>query len=149
MHFIKLLLTDASGKEIADAFYWRSKDEYKGAWTMTGPAVSGFQEINKLKKTVLDAQATITSLDDKVVIKATVKNTGNGLSFFTQYRLVGEDDKSIKPAFYSDNFLNLLPAEQKTIEIELPKKLLKGTKVRLFIGSFNAPDKEIILQNKP
>ncbi|HTN20303.1 MAG TPA: beta galactosidase jelly roll domain-containing protein [Pelobium sp.] len=149
VHFIKLLLLDGTGKLVADAFYWRSNDKYDGAWTMTGPAVSGFQEINKLKKTTLDAQATITNFDDKVIIKTTVKNSGNGISFFTQYRLVGEDGRSIKPAFYSDNFLNLLPAEQKTIEIELPKKLLKGTKVRLFIGSFNAPDKEIILQNKP
>ncbi|MCH5687674.1 hypothetical protein LWM68_27445 [Niabella sp. W65] len=54
VHFIKLLLKSPAGKQVAEAFYWRSKDAYKGAWTMTGPAVSGFSDINRLPKAQLN-----------------------------------------------------------------------------------------------
>lgn len=147
VHFIKLMLTDAAGKLVADAFYWRSNDEYKGAWTMTGPAVSGFQNINQLKETTLNTQAEQTKFSEKVILKATVKNSGNSLSFFTQLRLLGSDGKSIKPAFYSDNFFNLLPGEQKEVEIEVPSDLIKNNMVRLYVGGFNSVDKEVVVRN--
>lgn len=146
VHFIKLVLTDAAGKFVADAFYWRSSDAYKGAWTMTGPAVSGFQDINQLKKTTLDMQATETRSAGKVTLQATIKNTGTSLSFFTQLRLLGADGKSIKPAFYSDNFFNLLPGEQKTVQVEIPAELIKNNVVRLFAGAFNVVDKELVMK---
>jgi len=147
VHFIKLVLTDAAGKLIADAFYWRSKDRYKGAWTMTGPAVSGFQDISRLKRTNLDVTATKTRLIGKAIIKATVKNTGNSLAFFTQLRLLGNDGKSIKPAFYSDNFFNLLPGEQKTVEVEIPIDAIKNNKIRLFTEAMNVNDREVVYGN--
>ncbi|TDQ08084.1 glycosyl hydrolase 2 galactose-binding domain-containing protein [Pedobacter metabolipauper] len=146
VHFIKLVLTDNSGKFVADAFYWRSNDEYKGAWTMTGPAVSGFQEINQLNKTTLNTQASQTRSAEKITIKANVKNTGTSLSFFTQLRLADQDGKSIKPAFYSDNFFNLLPGEQKMVQIEIPADLIQNKVIRLFTGGFNGADQEVILQ---
>lgn len=146
VHFIKLLLMDTTGKVVADSFYWRSKDEYKGAWTMTGPAISGFQQINKLKKTTLDVQAKASSFADKIVIKATVNNTGNSISFFTQFRLIGKDGRSIKPAFYTDNFFNLLPDEQQAITIEIPLEYVENHVIRLFVEAFNVVAKEVVVK---
>lgn len=138
VHFIKLILEDAAGKPVSDAFYWRSKDQYKGAWTMTGPAVSGFQELNQLKKTKLALQMKQVSTADKVLLTATVENQGSSLSFFTELRLSDQYGKSIKPAFYTDNFFNLLPAEKRTVQIEIPRYLLKGRVLQLHVDSFNA-----------
>lgn len=143
VHFIKLVLMDADGKFVADAFYWRSNDEYKRAWTMTGPAVSGFQDINKLKQTALSIQAEENRTAHKILLNVTIKNIGNSLSFFTQLRLVGQNVKSIKPAFYSDNFINLLPGEKKKVQVEISTDLIEGNVVRLFVGGFNSPDTEV------
>jgi len=40
VHFIKLTLESHNGNKVSDAFYWRTKDIYQGAWTLTGPAIS-------------------------------------------------------------------------------------------------------------
>ena len=113
---------------------------------MTGPAVSGFQDINRLKKTTLSIYAEETRVADKIVLKATIKNVGASLSFFTQLRLVGQNGKSIKPAFYSDNFVNLLPGELKTVKVEIPAELIENNIVRLFVGGFNSTDIEAVVR---
>lgn len=132
VHFIKLKLKNSDGKVIADAFYWRSKDAYKGAWTMTGPAVSGFEDINKLPKAGLKVTASERTVDGKILIHARVDNPSSSLAFFTQLKLQDGRGNNIAPAYYSDNFFSLLPGESKQVTIEVsttnhPKKLILAT----------------------
>ncbi|UKT65934.1 glycoside hydrolase family 2 protein [Pedobacter mucosus] len=148
VHFIKLTLADQQGKQVAESFYWRSKDEYKGPWTMTGPAVSGFQEIDGLKKTTLRLIAERISLKDRIFVKAKVTNAGSAISFFTALRLVDQNGESIKPAFYTDNFLNLMPGEERSIQIEIPGDSAKGKVITVAVDSFNAPELSVITKIK-
>lgn len=134
VHFIKLVLKDASGKQVAESFYWQSKDEYKGAWTMTGPAVSGFEDINKLEKVKLNCFTSLAG--ETITVKVT--NPTKTLSFFTQLKLQNEYGKSVSPAFYSDNFFSLLPGESKTITIKFSKEDVPGREVHAIIDGFNA-----------
>ncbi|MEO6136561.1 MAG: sugar-binding domain-containing protein [Ginsengibacter sp.] len=133
VHFIKLKLKNSQGKTVANSFYWRSKDKYKGAWTMTGPAVSGFREMDKLKKVNLTMNSVLT--DQEMLVK--VSNPSKGLSFFTQLKLEDEDGKSIRPAFYSDNFFNLLPGESTTIKITFSKEDVPKGVLKLVLDGFN------------
>jgi hypothetical protein len=119
VHFIKLLLKDPSGKTVASSFYWRSKDAYKGAWTMTGPATSGFEAINQLPEISLKLNAKDKIKDHWHRIQVTVENPSASLSFFTQLRLQRSSSMPVTPAFYSDNFFNLLPGESKTVSIDV------------------------------
>lgn len=137
VHFIKLSLKDATGKLVSDAFYWRSKDSYKGAWTMTGPAVSGFEEINKLPRVKLHLWATQETVGRKTYLVAKVKNTSDGLSFFTQLRLQDRDGENIPSTFYSDNFFSLLPGETRDITIEVLEAHRKKV-AQLVCDAFNA-----------
>lgn len=140
VHFIKLQLRDAAGKIVNDAFYWRSKDQYKGAWTMTGPAVSGFSDINKLPAAQLKVKTGVRKTTGKTLIEATVANPGTSLAFFTRLMLKDNNDAVIKPAFYTDNFFSLLPGESKTIAIEIPADSFNGNEIHLITGSFNSPE---------
>lgn len=121
VHFIKLTLTDNKGKLVNDAFYWRSKDRYEGAWTMTGPAVSGFSDIDKLPKAQLKVLTETRVLNGKAVLQVAVSNPSKHLCFFTELKLQDEKGGAVAPAFYSDNFFSLLPGESKNIRIELPE----------------------------
>lgn len=136
VHFIKLKLKDKMGKLVADAFYWRSNDKYKGAWTMTGPAVSGFEDINKLPKVNLEATVHQSGAKVQRRLQVLVRNPSKGLSFFTQLKLQDGRGNNIAPTFYSDNFFNLLPGEAKTVMIDMPAS---GTRPAiLVIDAFNA-----------
>ncbi len=139
VHFVKLILKDKNGKLVNDSFYWRSNDQYKGPWTMTGPAVSGFSEIDKLNKVNLSVALSKKTIDSKTILSVTVRNPTQGIAFFTQLKLQYPDGTNISPAFYSDNFFSLLPGEAKKVEIELPPSA-NGKAVTLITGAFNSAE---------
>lgn len=147
VHFIKLVLKDEKGKVVNDAFYWRSKAAYKGAWTLTGPAVSGFQDIKNLGATQLSLLTSVAVNPKKVLYNVTVSNRGKALSFFTQLKVKDKSGNIIKPSFFSDNFFCLLPGESKTVSVELPDTI-KGQAVDIYADSFNAPEISKTLSNK-
>jgi hypothetical protein len=137
VHFIKLQLKNTAGKVVADAFYWRSKDTYLGSKTMTGPAIGGFNDINKLAKVTLNFTAKAKITKKSVLIEATVSNKSNTLAFFTQLKLQDTNGATIKPAFYSDNFFSLLPGESKKVTIEVTDEELMVRKMQLVVDGWN------------
>lgn len=149
VHFIKLILKDANKKIAAETFYWRSSDAYNGAWTLTGPAVSGFQEISNLPKLNLDFSTQLNIEKDKIIIDVEVPNPSNSISFFTRLKMIDELNKQIKPAFYSDNFFSLLPGEGKKVKIEIPVESVFGNNIYLILDGWNAKQisKKIQLYN--
>lgn len=132
--FIKLVLKDRKGKLVSDSFYWRSNDNYEGAWTLTGPAVSGFQTLKDLGNADVSFKANFKA-DGFIEMEAI--NNSSIISFFTQIKLQNEKGKSISPAFYSDNFFNLLPGESKKIKISYSLEDVKDGKVRIVTDGFN------------
>ncbi|MVN92978.1 glycoside hydrolase family 2 protein [Mucilaginibacter aquatilis] len=139
IHFIKLRLLNADGKLVNDAFYWRSKDAYKGAWTLTGPAVSGFKDINQLPKASLSVSAKKQAAAGKQIAKVVVKNPSENLAFFTQLQLRGVNGQTYAPVYYSDNFFSLLPGEEKSVTIEIPESANK-TKLVLVSSALNSSE---------
>ncbi len=137
VHFIKLKLKDNQGKVISDAFYWRSKDAYKGAWTMTGPAVSGFEDINKLPKAKLDVTVNKRVANGKLFIQASISNSSKSLAFFTQLKLQDDTKNNLAPIYYTDNFFSLLPGESKTVTIEVALAGINAKKLQLITDAFN------------
>lgn len=137
IHFIKIRLSDSKGKLVGNALYWRSKDEYKGAWTLTGPAVSGFEELNKLAKGRLQVETVQKENKEFKCVEVKITNSGNSIAFFTQLNLQDEKGKQIKPVFYSDNFFSLLPNESQTVIVEIPGDSFSSNQVNLVLDGLN------------
>jgi hypothetical protein len=148
VHFIKLKLKDAKGNIVGDSFYWRSKDLYKGPWTMTGPTTAGFEEISKLAKASLTVSVNKNEPGSKSLFKITVSNPSKGLAFFTELKLLDAQGNIVIPVYYSDNFFSLLPGETKTVTAEIPTRY-KKEKLKLVTGAFNAPEVTMEVKNQP
>lgn len=118
VHFIKLLLFDEKGNEVANSFYWRSINKYEGSKTMTGPATAGFEPLEKMKATSLNTRYAVEKKDKTYSIDATIKNPTKRIAFFIQLQLLDKDGKPVRPSLYTDNFFSLLPGEGKHIIIE-------------------------------
>ena len=115
VHFIKLILADASGKTVSDNFYWRSNSKYEGRKTLTGPCASGFEDLGtKLPETRLDVAKKVSN--GRIVL--TLRNNGSSVAFMTQIKIFGNDGKLLRPTFMTDNFFSLLPGETKTVYVE-------------------------------
>lgn len=139
VHFIKLLLKSPAGKQVGEAFYWRSKDAYKGAWTMTGPAVSGFADINRMPQAKLTGTVKRRLQHGTVFLDVQVKNVSDKISFFTQVRLTDQQHAVLPAVFYSDNFFSLLPGETRNITLEVADKAWSRVK-GLSVAAFNTSE---------
>ena len=134
-----MYLFDAKNTLIGSNFYWRSNSKYEGKNTLTGPTTAGFQDINKLAHTQIQAKYTIRKQDEKHIITLKLKNTGKSLAFFTQVQWLTKDGKPVRPSFYTNNFMNLLPGEATTIEIETDRKFLNQKEYLLVVKGINQP----------
>ena len=127
VHFIKLVLKDEKGKDVSSNFYWRSNDKYEGSKTLTGPASSGFEDLNKLKAANVKLSYKARQADGRYFVDITLKNTSGGIAFFNQLQFLNSKMSPIRPSFYSDNFFSLVPGEKKTVTIETAEeKLTEG-----------------------
>jgi hypothetical protein len=143
VHFIKLLLKDDDGKRVSDAFYWRSTDIYKGAWTISGPAVGGFQDIKNLPLVNLDATAKKIVVNDQIEIDIKVVNPSKSVAFFTRLILKDKNGDIVKPVFYSDNFFALLPGEVKFVKATVANSKLPDGIAKVFIKGWNVTEENI------
>lgn len=123
VHFIKLRLADANGKEVSSNFYWRSNDKYEGKNTLTGPATSGFEDLNRLKQSKVKLSHKTRSDNGRYYVDITVKNVSRSIAFFNQLQLLDARMSPIRPSFYTDNFFSLMPGEKKTVAIETSEAL--------------------------
>ncbi len=72
-----------------------------------------------------------------------MKNTGKSLSFFTQLQWLDKDMSPVRPSFYTDNFMSLLPEETTSITIETNLKSLHlGEIYTLVVKGFNVEEQQ-------
>jgi beta-galactosidase/beta-glucuronidase len=103
--FLSLRLLDEHKQPISENFYWLP--DAAGHY-------SGLQEMRKAPITV---QAQTTSSGR---ITVTLRNpAGNPVAFFNRISLVDPSTKKrVLPVFYSDNYVSVLPGENRTITME-------------------------------
>ncbi len=120
MVLVALTLTDAGGRVVADNFYWRGRD------------TASYRALNTLapaKLAVTRAAPVVDGTDRKMAV--TIANDGPVAAINTRLTLVGPDGQRILPAYYSDNYVALLPGERRTIEIRWPATVRAAPGVRL------------------
>lgn len=138
IQFIKLKLLDDKNKLVGSNFYWRSNNKYAGAKTLTGPATAGFQDIAKLAKTKIKVKQSTFLQNGKHFIDINLINNGSSISFFTQIQWLDVNWKPVRPSFYTDNFICLMPGESKRVQIETDIKILSEGEYLLVVRSYNS-----------
>jgi hypothetical protein len=137
VHFIKLTLTDEKGAFVSDTFYWRSTSVYQGKQTLTGPCTAGFEDLARLPAATLKVSQTVQSKGRTTFVDVTVENVGTSLAFMTQLQLLDKAGRPVRPSFYTDNFVSLLPGERRSVTVETEAANLAGG-AELVIKGWNA-----------
>jgi hypothetical protein len=123
VYFVKLVLKDKTGRIISDNFYWFSSMEKRDLTLLT-----------KMPRVVPEIRHNFTLRGDEMVVRASLKNTSDKLSFFNRLVVTrGEGGDEIWPTFWSDNFITLLPGEEKSVTGYFAKKELNGKEPILII----------------
>ena len=126
MVIVKLELLDSTGGVVSQNLYW------------LGAEPSSYRALNRLAPTLLKAAATGSAQGSMVKIKVDLTNPDKVVSLENKLTLLDAKSKDrILPAYFSDNYISLLPGETRTVEIEYPSTAVK-TGAEIAIRGWNA-----------
>jgi hypothetical protein len=128
MVLVKLELHDAQGTLVSQNLYW------------LGARPSSYRELNKLPPTTLHTSAQAVAAGDMVKVRVQLTNPTAVASLENKLTLLDADTLArILPAYYSDNYISLLPGETRTIEVEYPASATRGPVLFTIRGWNTAP----------
>jgi hypothetical protein len=112
---IKLELRSAAGQLVSENLYWLGADS------------SAYRQLNRLPPATLSATAISSRRDDAMHVHVQLRNGGNSAALANKLTLLNAADGSrILPAYFSDNYVSLLPGETREIDIEFPSAAAHG-----------------------
>jgi hypothetical protein len=112
---VNLELRNASGEVVSRNFYWLGADN------------ASYRRLNRLPPGSIAATAKSTRTGETIRVRVELRNTGTAASLANKLTLLNAADGSrILPAYYTDNYVSLLPGESREIEIEYPAKSANG-----------------------
>ncbi|PKV89103.1 sugar-binding domain-containing protein [Streptomyces sp. TLI_146] len=146
-YLARLLLTDATGKEVSRNVYWLSTkadvlDYAHTDWYHTPTtAYADLKGLSAMAKARVGATATTTSGDGISTTSVTLTNTGPGRTpaLLTDAHLVDAEDTPVLPVHWSDNQVSLWPGESATLTATYRTADLHGSAPRLRISGWNTP----------
>lgn len=100
---VKLTLSDAAGKEVSRNVYWQGKD------------AAAYRALSAMQPQPLTASAH--HADGTVVVD--IANKGTAPLIETKLTLVDAKGERVLPAFYSDNYISLMPGETRSVTIRI------------------------------
>jgi beta-galactosidase/beta-glucuronidase len=126
---VKLELSNADGQVLSENFYWQGQDE------------TAHQRLNELATVEPRVEAQSVRSGDEMRVRAKLENTGTAAALATKVTLLDANGQRILPAYYSDNYVSLLPGESRVVEISYPASA--GTAARLAVRGWNISSREI------
>jgi hypothetical protein len=112
---VKLELKNSAGEMVSENFYW------------LGSESSSYRRLNRLPAASLSVTAKSARVGDDIHLQVDMRNAGTVASLENKLTLLNASDGSrILPAYYSDNYVSLLPGESREIDITYPAKSANG-----------------------
>jgi exo-1,4-beta-D-glucosaminidase len=148
-YFLKLQLRDAAGKLLSDNFYWLSTKPDTMNWAARNDTAYTPQKdfgdltgLNALPQVKLELKADHRSEAGKGAIRLKVKNPSASVAFQVHARLtMGKGGDDLVPVFWDDNYISLLPGEEKSISATFDASDLNGKEPALGVEGYNvAPE---------
>ena len=133
--FLKLVLSDNTGKEISSNFYWLSSK---------GDENADFTSLNRLPETELNFSLSSINQDNgKYMVVVEIENPSASLAFSVNPKIIKGDSKDlVLPVFWEDNYFSLLPGEKRSIRVEFNAENLDGATPVLAIDGWNIKPSE-------
>ncbi|SDP81772.1 beta-mannosidase [Phyllobacterium sp. YR620] len=110
--FVSLKFSNSVGQVLAENFYWYQKNNADKDYTSMETIPLAAPSI---------AARRVEEKDGKAKIAVAVENAGTAIAVMVHLQLFDrKTNKRILPAFFSDNYLNLLPGVKREVTIEVP-----------------------------
>ena len=125
VHFIRLRLTRGP-RTMSENFYWR------------GTKKGYYRALRSLPKVELDATTRVERRGSQWILTTALHNTSSRPALMVRLAAVrAESGDGILPAFFSDNYIALMPGERRTVRTELENADTRGEQPRIVVTGFN------------
>jgi exo-1,4-beta-D-glucosaminidase len=121
-YFLRLTLSDATGKMVGSNFYWLSTkpetlDWEKSTWWMTPTAsFADYATLSQLPKVSLKVNSRNERRGEEGLTHVAIENPSKSLAFFVRLRVnKGKGGGEILPVLWQDNYFSLMPGEKREI----------------------------------
>ena len=101
---VKLELRHSSGAVVSENLYW------------LGGSSAAYRKLGRMGAATVTASARA----EKGRVVVSLKNTGTLAAIETKLTLLKADGTRLLPAYYSDNYVSLLPGEARDVVVEYP-----------------------------
>jgi exo-1,4-beta-D-glucosaminidase len=143
-YFLDLRITDGTGKLVGSNFYWLSTkpetlDWAKSNWYTTPTATyADYTALVQLPKVKLNVSSG-SDRDGRVVVTyVTIENPSNNVAFFVRLKLdKGKGGEEVLPVVWQDNYISLLPGEEREITATYRSGDLGTAKAEVEISGWN------------
>ena len=131
LHFVKLTLTNPAGQRVSDNFYWIPAKLTEFDWARSNyrytPArrYADLTALAQLPRAQIDIGVIGASGDGPITLR--LRNLSDTLAFQVVLRALDVQGAPIAPAFWSDNYLSLLPGESTTLTVR--PSIYGGTRI--------------------
>jgi hypothetical protein len=130
VHFVKLELLGATGKVVSDNFYWRET------------VADNLTALDGIPDVTLAANIVRHNGDGKVLLDVTLTNPTPVVAVMAHVQLRNErTNQRVLPAYYTDNYVSLLPGESRTLHIEAAAKDLGADQPLVVLDGWNTTTK--------
>jgi len=137
MAIVALELKDAQGQVVSQNLYW------------LGSKPESYRELTHLPATPIKLAATSSSADGMVKVEVQITNSGAAVSLENKLTLLSAANGSrILPAYFSDNYVSLLPGESRTVSVEYPAGAAKGS-AEIALRGWNSVPQTVAVSAKP
>ncbi len=124
---VHLALHDSDGKLLSENLYWRAASD------------AGYRKLDDLATARLTVAAVRTASTDGQKLELTLTNVGQAAALNTKLATMKlADGAEVLPAFYSDNYISLLPGEQRTVTVEMPG-ITRDEPLKIKVDGWNVP----------
>jgi mannosylglycoprotein endo-beta-mannosidase len=133
--FLCLQILDKNKKQLSENIYW------------VADANGNYSGLQKMESSLLKITARRTS---NGLVEVLLNNPAKApLAFFNRLSLVdATTHKRVLPVFYSDNYISVLPGEQKTISLD-NQSGVDPKSLQLSVSGWNLPEQFIPITNQP
>lgn len=134
--FVRLEMRDDARTMVADNFYWVARD------------AESYRGLEKLAPATVTARAneSVRVADTEGaerVWKIALRNDGHDAAIALKLTALEPDGARLLPAYYSDNYISLLPGEERTVTVHAPVEAAGERNIHFSLHGWNAANQEI------
>ncbi|MGI4730343.1 MAG: glycosyl hydrolase 2 galactose-binding domain-containing protein [Janthinobacterium lividum] len=119
MALIRLEAESSTGELLSSNFYWQAKDD------------AGYRGLVGLATVALQTDLKQVQEGAETVVRVRLANTAATPAIETKLTVMNADGSQVLPAYFSDNYVSLLPGDTRLVEIRFPTASARSASVAL------------------